>query len=100
MRASETRFVFFSSRRRHTRYWRGWSSDVCSSDLGGSPARPGRAGLPGRAVPLPRLVHGRRAARAAPGAHGLAGRGGGDRESGVGGKGGGLGGLRIIKKKN
>src|SRR3712207_9360523 len=37
---------FFSSRRRHTRYWRDWSSDVCSSDLrigtGGS-AR-GRAG--------------------------------------------------------
>src|SRR5215203_6910341 len=30
-------FFFFSSRRRHTRYWRDWSSDVCSSDLG----RPG-----------------------------------------------------------
>src|SRR3712207_9479515 len=27
---------FFSSRRRHTRYWRDWSSDVCSSDLGTS----------------------------------------------------------------
>src|SRR3712207_8941799 len=26
-------FFFFSSRRRHTRYWRDWSSDVCSSDL-------------------------------------------------------------------
>src|SRR5215203_6795758 len=26
---------FFSSRRRHTRYWRDWSSDVCSSDLTG-----------------------------------------------------------------
>src|SRR3712207_8621142 len=24
---------FFSSRRRHTRYWRDWSSNVCSSDL-------------------------------------------------------------------
>src|SRR3712207_7318075 len=24
---------FFSSRRRHTRYWRDWCSDVCSSDL-------------------------------------------------------------------
>src|SRR3712207_9203542 len=23
----------FSSRRQHTRYWRDWSSDVCSSDL-------------------------------------------------------------------
>src|SRR3712207_7209873 len=29
---------FFSSRRRHTRYWRDWSSDVCSSDLGGGAA--------------------------------------------------------------
>src|SRR3712207_9448663 len=29
----EMLFVFFSSRRRHTRYWRVWSSDVCSSDL-------------------------------------------------------------------
>src|SRR3712207_7410302 len=28
-----TTFFFFSSRRRHTRYWRDWSSDVCSSDL-------------------------------------------------------------------
>src|SRR3712207_8509363 len=28
-----TFFFFFSSRRRHTRYWRDWSSDVCSSDL-------------------------------------------------------------------
>src|SRR5258707_14436520 len=24
---------FFSSRRRHTRYWGDWSSDVCSSEL-------------------------------------------------------------------
>src|SRR3712207_9125450 len=28
-----TMLFFFSSRRRHTRYWRDWSSDVCSSDL-------------------------------------------------------------------
>src|ERR687884_1133759 len=28
---------FFSSRRRHTRYWRDWSSDVCSSDLSSQP---------------------------------------------------------------
>src|SRR5207253_5857391 len=27
---------FFSSRRRHTRWPRDWSSDVCSSDLGGA----------------------------------------------------------------
>src|SRR3712207_7399672 len=31
---------FFSSRRRHTRYWRDWSSDVCSSDLLSSPGPP------------------------------------------------------------
>src|SRR5258707_825986 len=29
----QTCAFFFSSRRRHTRYWRDWSSDVCSSDL-------------------------------------------------------------------
>src|SRR5207253_6619930 len=28
-------FFFFSSRRRHTRWPRDWSSDVCSSDLFG-----------------------------------------------------------------
>src|SRR5690625_7014220 len=27
-------YFFFSSRRRHTRWPRDWSSDVCSSDLG------------------------------------------------------------------
>src|SRR5947209_17510806 len=27
------RYIFFSSRRRHTIYWRDWSSDVFSSDL-------------------------------------------------------------------
>src|SRR3712207_2360025 len=32
-------YFFFSSRRRHTRYWRDWSSDVCSSDLGQSTTR-------------------------------------------------------------
>src|SRR3712207_4546139 len=31
---------FFSSRRRHTRYWRDWSSDVCSSDLCFETSRP------------------------------------------------------------
>src|SRR5204863_4827798 len=30
-------FFFFSSRRRHTRSLRDWSSDVCSSDLRGWP---------------------------------------------------------------
>src|SRR2546422_10367534 len=37
-------FFFFSSRRRHTRCSRDWSSDVCSSDL--APAAAAR-GLPG-----------------------------------------------------
>src|SRR6266542_5864284 len=31
--ASLCDFFFFSSRRRHTRCYRDWSSDVCSSDL-------------------------------------------------------------------
>src|SRR5690606_41076846 len=30
-------WFFFSSRRRHTRFSRDWSSDVCSSDLPGTP---------------------------------------------------------------
>src|SRR5207245_8806712 len=29
----ESHLFFFSSRRRHTRCYRDWSSDVCSSDL-------------------------------------------------------------------
>src|SRR3712207_6848152 len=36
---------FFSSRRRHTRYWRDWSSDVCSSDLAEVRPRERRATL-------------------------------------------------------
>src|SRR5215203_1924790 len=38
---------FFSSRRRHTRYWRDWSSDVCSSDLGQEPLLPS---IPSRVI--------------------------------------------------
>src|SRR5215217_317961 len=45
-------FFFFSSRRRHTRYWRDWSSDVCSSDL----ARPRASIPPGEAETVQRLV--------------------------------------------
>src|SRR5439155_6609775 len=37
-----TVFFFFSSRRRHTRWPRDWSSDVCSSDLHGFKSRWGR----------------------------------------------------------
>src|SRR5207302_3102134 len=33
-RSASRGFFFFSSRRRHTRFSRDWSSDVCSSDLG------------------------------------------------------------------
>src|SRR2546422_10411029 len=36
-------FFFFSSRRRHTRCSRDWSSDVCSSDLPWAPPIPGLA---------------------------------------------------------
>src|SRR5690606_40884518 len=47
---SDAAIFFFSSRRRHTRFSRDWSSDVCSSDLvpAGSEARlvePGKAGF-------------------------------------------------------
>src|SRR6266508_5137161 len=45
---------FFSSRSRHTSWPRDWSSDVCSSDLGGDEQR-GRQGgnpQPGAGLPL------------------------------------------------
>src|SRR6201986_5582804 len=35
---SRSSFVFFSSRRRHTRFKCDWSSDVCSSDLTAEPS--------------------------------------------------------------
>src|SRR3712207_9238689 len=92
---------FFSSRRRHTRYWRDWSSDVCSSDLlrrrvGG---QDDGAGDP-RDHPV-RGEGGRAARRGDPGLSGArpvrpAGR---DRKSVVLGKSVDLGGRRIIKKK-
>src|SRR5690606_39836318 len=40
-------FFFFSSRRRHTRFSRDWSSDVCSSDLLRRIPTPCSAPLPG-----------------------------------------------------
>src|SRR3712207_7665626 len=47
-------FFFFSSRRRHTRYWRDWSSDVCSSDLWpGAPAPPSPPSRHGRGGAAP-----------------------------------------------
>src|SRR5256884_3050305 len=39
---------FFSSRRRHTRCSRDWSSDVCSSDLEVSPSKLVPEGIEGR----------------------------------------------------
>src|SRR5437867_3193239 len=41
-------FFFFSSRRRHTRSYGDWSSDVCSSDLGCNPCAPVIYGPPDR----------------------------------------------------
>src|SRR3989337_3924489 len=45
---------FFSSRRRHTRCYRDWSSDVCSSDLSSwkppGTRAPGARGASGRAA--------------------------------------------------
>src|SRR5690606_15932465 len=39
LRGVLTVMFFFSSRRRHTRFSRDWSSDVCSSDLGSTTMR-------------------------------------------------------------
>src|SRR3712207_9529543 len=86
---------FFSSRRRHTRYWRDWSSDVCSSDLrtatttqayGATRSRAAAGSTPGTRI-------NRRTGSSGPitGAE--------DRKSVVLGKSVDLGGRRIIKKK-
>src|SRR5476651_2410148 len=53
---------FFSSRGRHTRYWRDWSSDVCSSDLDVH-AKPDQ--LVDQRMHAPRKIPGERARRAA-----------------------------------
>src|SRR3712207_8019168 len=47
-RSERSSMIFFSSIRRHTRYWRDWSSDVCSSDLQSPPADGVAAGAGGR----------------------------------------------------
>src|SRR5947209_16105178 len=57
-------FFFFSSRRRHTRYWRDWSSDVCSSDLGALIAPDGRVEREDRPVGAQGVNVVRRAERA------------------------------------
>src|SRR5690606_39545449 len=54
-------FFFFSSRRRHTRFSRDWSSDVCSSDLSPfrSPVKGCVGGGAGVALPVgPFVVRG------------------------------------------
>src|SRR5215510_109406 len=51
--ASKTFLFFFSSRRRHTRWPRDWSSDVCSSDLTGAAEEVGRGAGAGRTLNLP-----------------------------------------------
>src|SRR6266536_6503287 len=51
---------FFSSRRRHTRSTRDWSSDVCSSDLKGGRVQgwkiPGNAGYPRLGCKIPSSI--------------------------------------------
>src|SRR6266581_6352221 len=83
--------VFFSSRRRHTRWTGDWSSDVCSSDLGPAhvgggtrghrlPQRRGAAGATratrGRGLPLQHLPtrHPRELAPLERGAYGAVAR--------------------------
>src|SRR3712207_8608416 len=100
---------FFSSRRRHTRYWRDWSSDVCSSDLAATRRLTGAlfawADLGGTEVKgLPGPVHAWRAlgesgveSRFEALRTGHAGPLVGDRKSVVEGKSVDLGGRRIIK---
>src|SRR6266511_4215325 len=63
-------FFFFSSRRRHTRFSRDWSSDVCSSDLREwlreDPAGAGR-GIAEEAAGMYHELHGPRAPWQIPG---------------------------------
>src|SRR5256886_17601674 len=76
------RFIFFSSRRRHSRFDCDWSSDVCSSDLRALGATDWQLGREILAEALAVTLSG-----------------GADRKSVVKGKSVDLGGRRIIKKK-
>src|SRR3712207_7607754 len=91
-------FFFFSSRRRHTRYWRDWSSDVCSSDL---PSASGRVVVHcgGRGWVVVGEPSAGRRLRVADADVGTAAVGGGRSEERRVGKSVDLGGRRIIKKK-
>src|SRR2546427_8115324 len=51
-------FFFFSSRRRHTRFDCDWSSDVCSSDLEGIPAKQKSADVALELGMVPQLMAG------------------------------------------
>src|SRR5690606_40986124 len=62
-------YFFFSSRRRHTRFSRDWSSDVCSSDLDPQLLRPVQLGA--RALPRHHVVGLLRHAAAYLGSQGL-----------------------------
>src|SRR3712207_9067270 len=88
---------FFSSRRRHTRYWRDWSSDVCSSDLtpGGTSRQLQVLGVDPEAASAMLWFREDFAARPLPALLGEVGR---SEERRVG-KSVDLGGRRIIKKK-
>src|SRR5690606_39567816 len=60
-------FFFFSSRRRHTRFSRDWSSDVCSSDLSkASVVEACSSYLTGDGTPKSVLFHTKRSARLSP----------------------------------
>src|SRR3712207_9331694 len=97
---------FFSSRRRHTRYWRDWSSDVCSSDLAPRLRRPTWAASPRGGPPFARE---RSARPVAPAAARSRRRTGGDRPQPAAPRGGrervvwgervDFGGRRMLKKK-
>src|SRR5436305_4069557 len=52
------RVFFFSSRRRHTRCGRDWSSDVCSSDLEGAGACATIVQAPAPSRPIPKSFAG------------------------------------------
>src|SRR3712207_9561744 len=91
--------VFCASRRRHTRYWRDWSSDVCSSDLADAFVLalrtlfdPAAGNLPSGEIEL-RLGDQSFAAAVRDGRFEV------DRKSVVSGKSVDLGGRRILKKK-
>src|SRR4030043_1332539 len=61
MKAFSHLFFFFSSRRRHTRCSRDWSSDVCSSDLmAQAKVAPGKGYHWGMSHPHPSLPRGTR----------------------------------------